>query len=214
MPKRKAKRSVGRPKKSKIKSNIVGTVLPLEYGSFRFFLDNIDNSLDVEKRIVKTFFRELCEAEAWMNNEYECNKDAPNQIALELLDLRTVLPLLKLRTQALQRREPEEKWCDYPGEQLLQLALAFTVAQLYTTALHRKHEASYAVGKKLVASAQQGGQRRRIERPAKSDLSSALKAEIAKHGKRTMAVSNVAKHHEVSPNTVRAWMKELSITLK
>jgi hypothetical protein len=94
------------------------------------------------------------------------------------------------------------------------IAIAFTAGQLSVIAPQREHESAYFTGRKVAAKAKEGAEERRKDRPTKAKLLSELKQEIAKHGKRTMAVSNVAKHHEVSPNTVRAWMKELSITLK
>jgi hypothetical protein len=102
---------------------------------------------------------------------------------------------------------------DGNDQEVRRLAAAFTIGQIAAVLPRRSKERDYAIGEKFAKNVQAGAAVRKIKRPAKQKIERALRDEIGKHGKRTLAIENAAALFGVGKNTLRTWIKELSITL-
>lgn len=206
MPKRKAQKPAnkaepkkpGRPPKAKVPRVVSGKVFNLKYGPARLFREDIDPTNTGHMDTVLMLFKcELERALSWARSE---SNDRPIPDKMDLVTLGTLLEAVT-----------QKRFRDGSRDYLFDLAIAFTVGQLSAVAPHREHEGSYLAGIKYAESVKHGNEAKRIPIKPKSVIEDALQNALTRHKARTLAWKGAAKELGVCSNTLRKWVKELSI---
>ena len=209
MPKRKAKRPVGRPKKSKVQPSAEGKVFPVDYGAMRINLypkEGEESVLYVEEMLPR-FIESLNAAQKKVDDIVQ-QKSSDHSVSLlernELQECSIMLELLRNHVLDCCRKIVDGEEIE---PQLRYLAIAFTAGQLAVIAPQRQYESDYAAGQKTINALRGTARSQEIEPPSTEELSDFINAELARHGQKTLAIKKAASYFAVSPNTVRNWIK-------
>jgi hypothetical protein len=209
MPKRKAKRPVGRPKKSKVQPSAEGKVFPVDYGAMRINLypkEGEESVLYVEEMLPR-FIESLNAAQKKVDDIVQ-QKSSDHSVSLlernELQECSIMLELLRNHVLDCCRKIVDGEEIE---PQLRYLAIAFTAGQLAVIAPRRQYEADYVAGQKTINALRGTARSQEIEPPSTEELSDFINAELARHGQKTLAIKKAASYFAVSPNTVRNWIK-------
>lgn len=209
MPKRKAKRPVGRPKKSKVQPSAEGKVFPVDYGVMRINLypkEGEESVLYVEEMLPR-FIESLNAAQKKVDDIVQ-QKGSDHSVSLlernELQECSIMLELLRNHVLDCCRKIVDGEEIE---PQLRYLAIAFTAGQLAVIAPQRQYESDYVAGQKTINALRGTARSQEVEPPSTEELSDFINSELAKHGQRTLAIKKAASRFRVSANTVRNWIK-------
>lgn len=228
MAKSKAKRPVGRPKKPKTAVKKNEGVFPLNYGTLHSpgYLNNADSEQffdyaneKLPPRFLAYILSIQSQVEAVEKN-LSLDHTVSASIREELKECLKQLDFLRKYVASTVEwmsidDERDKALLDPGGDKLTIMRLmgwSFTAGQLSIVAPRRFDEPKYATGVKVKTGSEIGARQRRKSRPAKGAIERALRSEMKKHGKKTLAVNNAATAFDVSKNTLRTWIRELSIT--
>jgi len=210
MPKRKAKRPVGRPKKSEVKPSAEGKIFPIDYGVMRINLypkEGEETFLYVEEMLPR-FIESLNAAQKKVNDIVQ-QKNSDHSVSLlernELQECSVMLEVVRNYVLDCCRKIVD-------GEEIMpqirMLSIAFTAGQLAVIAPQRQYESDYVAGQKTINALRGTARSQEVEPPSTEELSDFINAELARHGQKTLAIKKAAHHfRRVSPNTVRNWIK-------
>lgn len=221
MAKSKAKRPVGRPKKPKTAVKKNEGVFPQTFNVFK--LNRFDGDRTFEWKFQDAFEQlRACLDETQrqlhkIDDAYWAEGNMKIGFGRQVLRSSMLIALLQYIFEASVERdgstEPsEDEFLNFSFTQAQSIAIAFWAGQQSVIVPRKLDEPKYATGVKVKTGSEIGARQRRKARPAKVAIERALRSEMKKHGKKTLAVNNAATAFDVSKNTLRTWIKELSIT--